>query len=290
MTTKRVTIITGASSGMGLALVKKRLNEGDIVIATVRSKNRQIELEKIFKNLNSSIKENLIIKRLELLNFDSIDIFCSDIIHTFPKVDVIVCNAGAYIPTYEITKDGFEAHMQTHFLSNLYLILKLMPVLVNSLDPTIIQVCPNATGKVKVESYTDLFKKVTVDPEHYDSVTAFFESNLAQLLLTKYLQQCFPVKSFAVDPGSINTDLYLSRNKFITKIKNFAANFSFNYNRPEKAIRTTNYLLTTKRNLVNGGFYSDKKAIETPNYLNDQKFVFETVDFFAKHLGLVQKD
>ena len=93
---KKTILITGSSSGIGRASVIKFQKEGWNVIATMRSPEKEEELNKL---------ENVLLTKLDVLDLESIDNSLATGIEKFGKIDVILNNAGyALMGTFESAK------------------------------------------------------------------------------------------------------------------------------------------------------------------------------------------
>lgn len=86
MDTKKVWLVTGASKGLGLVLVKTLLNQGYSVAATSRS------LANLSEAVGSS--KRFLPIQMDLMNEESVEDGISKAIETFGQLDVIVNNAG----------------------------------------------------------------------------------------------------------------------------------------------------------------------------------------------------
>ena len=78
-------LITGSSTGIGRASVLKFQKEGWNVIATMRSPEKESELNQL---------ENVLVSRLDVLELDSIDTSIKKGIEKFGQIDVVLNNAG----------------------------------------------------------------------------------------------------------------------------------------------------------------------------------------------------
>lgn len=88
--------ITGASSGIGRATAKLFQNKGWNVIATMRSPEKEEELNKL---------DNVLVTKLDVLELDTIEQAVSLGIETFGKIDVVLNNAGyGLMGTFESAK------------------------------------------------------------------------------------------------------------------------------------------------------------------------------------------
>lgn len=86
MSSKKVWLVTGASKGLGLALVKKLIKEGYKVAATSRdAKGLQAEV---------GSNTNFLALEMNLVNNDAVANGIKKIVDTFGTIDVVVNNAG----------------------------------------------------------------------------------------------------------------------------------------------------------------------------------------------------
>ncbi|SJN52634.1 short-chain dehydrogenase/reductase SDR [Sphingobacterium faecium PCAi_F2.5] len=124
MNTKKVWLVTGASKGLGLSLVKKLLKEGFRVIATSRNKHTLIQELGDVSDLFLPIEVNL------SDNEDVKNSIATSIAH-FGKLDVIVNNAGfGQIGTLEeLTDEEARSSFDINVFGSLNIIRNAMPYL-----------------------------------------------------------------------------------------------------------------------------------------------------------------
>ena len=84
-----VTIVTGGSSGIGLATVKSLLDEGARVATCARDVNR---LEQALED--SSYKDEILIKGCDVRDRQQVESFISEVVKRFGQIDGLVNNAG----------------------------------------------------------------------------------------------------------------------------------------------------------------------------------------------------
>ena len=84
-----VAIVTGGSSGIGLATVKSLLDEGARVATCARDVNR---LERALTD--SSHKNNILVKGCDVREQQQVESFVSEVIERFGQIDGLVNNAG----------------------------------------------------------------------------------------------------------------------------------------------------------------------------------------------------
>lgn len=114
-------IITGASSGLGLATAKALAETGKWhVIMACRD---FLKAERAAKSAGMS-KENYTIMHLDLASLDSVRQFVDNFRESGRPLDVLVCNAAVYQPTARqpsFTAEGFELGVGTNHLGHFLL-------------------------------------------------------------------------------------------------------------------------------------------------------------------------
>ncbi|RSM10378.1 hypothetical protein CDV31_007254 [Fusarium ambrosium] len=121
MSSPRVWHISGANTGLGLELALKAIDEGDRVIAAVRSPHK--------------VPDSLKRPEVKVLQFDlgwsqeQIDAYAKEAFEAFCKVDVLVNNAGyAYMGAIEESEDSaVKAQFDTNVFAMLRIIRASLP-------------------------------------------------------------------------------------------------------------------------------------------------------------------
>lgn len=114
-------IVTGASSGLGLATAKALAETGKWhVIMACRD---FLKAERAAKSAGIA-KENYTIMHLDLASLDSVRQFVDNFRRLERPLDVLVCNAAVYLPTAKeptFTAEGFELSVGTNHLGHFLL-------------------------------------------------------------------------------------------------------------------------------------------------------------------------
>ncbi|CAM8995316.1 unnamed protein product [Rhodiola kirilowii] len=114
-------IVTGASSGLGLAAAKSLAETGKWhVIMACRD---FLKTERAAKSAGMA-KENYTIMHLDLASLDSVRQFVDNFRQSGRALDVLVCNAAVYFPTAKepnFTAQGFELSVGTNHLGHFLL-------------------------------------------------------------------------------------------------------------------------------------------------------------------------
>lgn len=124
MSEKKVWLVTGASKGLGLSLVKKLLWDGFSVAATSRKVE---ELKEAVGNDN----ENFLPLAVDLVSEQSVGNAVDEIINRFGRLDVVVNNAGygQVGALEELTDTDVRANFDVNVFGSLNVIRKVMPQL-----------------------------------------------------------------------------------------------------------------------------------------------------------------
>jgi NAD(P)-dependent dehydrogenase (short-subunit alcohol dehydrogenase family) len=112
MSSTRTAIVTGASQGIGAALVEALLNAGHNVVATSRSVNQSL-----------AASSNLVLVAGDIGKRDTAARVVTAAIENFGSIDLVVTNAGIFStkPFTEFTTDDFNALVSTNLLGFLYI-------------------------------------------------------------------------------------------------------------------------------------------------------------------------
>jgi len=131
--TRKVVVVTGASSGLGLSCMKALLNnyEGYYVIAAVRDTEKMASVAET----EGFSTDDYAVMKLELASFQSVKDFVQDLKNVLPRgrgLDRLVCNAAVYLPTDpkpRFTDDGYELSLGINHLGHFLLLQLLLPKL-----------------------------------------------------------------------------------------------------------------------------------------------------------------
>jgi len=116
MKTQKVLFITGASSGFGLEIAKTALENGDKVIATVRSKPEDLAV-----SLNNH--PNLLITVMDVSNEEQVQYAVASGLLAFGKIDVLINNAGFGIIT--AIEEATDAEVKQQYETNVFGLLNV---------------------------------------------------------------------------------------------------------------------------------------------------------------------
>lgn len=152
---------------------------------------------------------------LDLASFSSI----ADAANTFKskekRLDLLINNAGIMAVPYSLTSDGYEIQFGTNHLGHALLTKLLLPVMLETAkepgaDVRIINV--SSLGLWLAPSGGINWDQNLLEKQY--TLRRYGQSKLANVLFTRELAARYPqIKSVALHPGVIITDLYATLNK-----------------------------------------------------------------------------
>lgn len=203
-TTIKTIIITGANTGIGLATAETFVKEGHHVILACRNHEKAQATQQYLQSFGTGQVDHI---TLDLNSLEQINATANEIISKYPKIDVLVNNAGMMTPKLEATEDGFEKQIGVNFLGPFLWTLKLLPLVQKSEQGRIINLASmmHVLGNIKPEIFkADQIKK-------YNGVLSYANSKLANLLFSNILAQQLQgtnVTSNALHPGGVDSEIY----------------------------------------------------------------------------------
>ena len=219
-------IITGASAGMGLEAARQllALNASTLILAvrnTTKGESCKTSLlaDPAVKKHNK--KPTVKVMKLDMDDYSSIQSFAKAIKAEVPIVDHLLLNAGIGILKFERSVSGHERTMQVNYLSNVLLLLELLPHLEASAVKTGSPSRVSWVGSRTHMSSTLAEKGKAVKPEetvigHMDDPKYFFpfqKYNDTKLLCVMFLYELAPrldkskVVFNMMCPGMVDTSM-----------------------------------------------------------------------------------
>ena len=199
----KVYIVTGTTSGIGLATVKQLAKQSATVICASRNVAlaNKISAEIIQETSNKNIHNVY----LELGSLDSVKDFVTVFNKKFSRLDGLVNNAGVMNTPKQKTTDGFELQFGVNFLGHFLLTELLLPKLKKAKKSRIV----NTSSYLHEMSSIDL-TDLNYETRKYSGWDAYNQSKLAQVLYSRYqagILKSSNVTSVSIHPGWVQTAL-----------------------------------------------------------------------------------
>ena len=260
----KTVLVTGATNGIGketalalaemgaqVILVGRNAEMCARITAQINQQPGQARAEYLVADLSSQAQ----IRRLAAQFKDQ-----------YPRLDVLVNNAGAYNLKREMTADGIEITFALNHLNYFLLTNLLLDVIQASTPARIVNVSSAAhlTGKL---DFDDL-----QNPRHYSSWTAYRNSKLANVYFTYELARRLEgsqVTANVLHPGFVASNFGKNGSGLLRPIFNIIQLFAIS---PKQGAQTSIYLASSPEVVgVTGKYFVEKKAVRSSTASYDQE-------------------
>ena len=199
---KKICVVTGATSGLGLETAKLMAENGFFVVLACRNEEKA-------KSLCSEINKSYDIKKscciaLDLSSFSSIENFAESFAKSFSHLDVLINNAGIICDRHHKTEQGFEMTMGVNYLGLYHLTELLLPVISKTPNARIVNV--SSIVGINCNMQDEILDFHNID----HGLHAYTASKLAVILYTSDLSQRMKDKGITVNamhPGVFGSNI-----------------------------------------------------------------------------------
>lgn len=138
MKSKRTVLVTGCSSGIGLATCHVLSRNNFMTYGTVRNLSKAKKIQDLINMENLSLK----ILRLDVNDNQSIKLAVKKILTETGRIDVLINNAGygMFGPVEEITTQEVKKQFETNFFGTIRLIKAIVPIMRKQGNGTIVNI------------------------------------------------------------------------------------------------------------------------------------------------------
>lgn len=256
-------LVTGANSGIGKATAIGLAKKGANIVMVCRNQTRgEAALEEIRV---SSGNENISLMLADLASFSSLRSFAEDFSARYDSLDVLVNNAGLYVPTRQASEDGHELTFAVNHLGTFLITMLLMPQLQAAESSRVVVVASTAhqAGRNTVGS---------VERGFYQGFFAYADAKLANIMFTYELaRRCegTNVTANCLHPGVVRTGFGQDDpGVFNIMVKLTKAFFSS----PERGARASLYLASSPAaEGVTGKYFVGEKACRSSRASRSQE-------------------
>jgi NAD(P)-dependent dehydrogenase (short-subunit alcohol dehydrogenase family) len=203
----RVALVTGANTGIGLQTAQELGQRGATVVLACRSLEKASTAAA--RILATAPGAGIATLRLDLASLDSVRAAAGEFHDRYPRLDLLINNAGLMIPPYRRTVDGFESQFGINHLGHFALTGLLLDRLIAPPAARIVTVSSHAHRRGRI-NFADLQSE-----GGYRPFPAYAQSKLANLMFTYELQRRLAEAgaetiAVAAHPGNAYTDLVRS--------------------------------------------------------------------------------
>jgi NAD(P)-dependent dehydrogenase (short-subunit alcohol dehydrogenase family) len=252
-------LVTGASAGIGKALAIGLAQRGAQVILVARDPARgKAALDDAHIAAPTA---NLDLLLADLSSQTAVRKLAADMQAKYPKLDVLINNAGIYKATRTLTAEGLETMFATNHLAPFLLTNLLLPQLQASGAGRVLTIAAPSNSKLDFDNLQGEKK--------FSALDAFGATKMANLLFTFEAARRFAENSVsvnAVHPGLVKSNIMQEAPAPIRWVTNLMSAS------PEKAVQPILRLaLDAEFANQTGQFYKDAKPIKADPYAYDTK-------------------
>jgi NAD(P)-dependent dehydrogenase (short-subunit alcohol dehydrogenase family) len=200
----RIAVVTGANSGIGLEAARYLAARGALVVLAGRDTGRtKTAAEQIAAQVSGAQVDTV---SLDLASLESVRRAANEIRARYPRLDLLINNAGVMMTPYMRTEDGFELQFGTNHLGHFAFTGLVLPSLLEVPGSRVVTVSSNGHKMGRIH-FDDLQSE-----RRYRRVSAYSQSKLANLLFTYELQRRLAAAgaqtiATAAHPGTSDTAL-----------------------------------------------------------------------------------
>lgn len=193
-------LITGATDGIGLETAGQLSRMGhELVLHRRNAEKSSLAKQAVLKITPAAVVHTA---HADLADLAAVRRMADDLASRLPKLDVLINNAGVYMNSRSLSKDGFEMTIAVNHLAHFLLTTLLIPLLKNADAPRVATVSSVAHMSGRID-----FGNLNSE-RHFDSYYAYSNSKLANALFAAELARREPwLMSNSLHPGVIDTKL-----------------------------------------------------------------------------------
>ena len=259
----QVCVVTGANAGIGLEITKSLAQKGAEVVMVCRKISRgKSALTEIRKKIPTSLLTLLV---ADLSIQDEIRHVADEISTKYPKIKLLVNNAGTTQRKRLITAEGFEKTFAVNHLAP-FLLTNLLLDQIKQAAPSRIITLSSAAHRHGTIDFSNLHGE-----KRYSVCDAYSRSKLANILFTKELARRLNgsnVIANCLHPGVVYTGIW-QFNAFMRFMSPMIGRFMLS---PEKGAQTALWAATNpEAGKFNGAYFDKSKPVSTSPRAEDPR-------------------
>lgn len=261
---KRVCLITGATDGVGKVTAIELAKRGFTVVLAARSAEKAARLKQEIAASTGNTRTESIIADLACLR--QVRALVDDFRARRDTLDVLINNAGVFLPERTETEDGFETTFQVNYLSHFLLTGLLLDTLKKSTQGRIVNLSSSVYSVGKFEPDNLQSEK------RFSVLGTYAASKLFMLMFTKELAlklSSTRVTANAVHPGIVRTPMMLKAPGAFRVMSYLSLPFSIS---PARGAQTS-VLLATSPDVagISGEYFTSSARTATKSAFDTEK-------------------
>ena len=253
-----ICLITGATGGVGKVTALELAKKGFTIVVAARNANKAEALRKEIETSTGNTSCEYIVADLGSLG--QVRQVAERFRRRYSSLDVLINNAGVFLPTRTETEDGYETMFQVNYLSPFLLTNLLLEELQNSEQGRIINLSSSvyAIGRFDPDNLQS--------EKHFSALGTYAATKLFVLMFTEELARrlmATSVTANAVHPGIVRTRMMLQAPGALRLVSYLSLPFSIS---PVTGARTSVYLASSPEvKGISGQYFAKSKTAPVTN-------------------------
>jgi retinol dehydrogenase 12 len=255
-----ICLITGATEGVGKVTALELAKKGFTIVIAARNADKAVALQKEIETLAWNTNCDYIVA--DLRSLEQVRQLAATFRLRYSTLDVLINNAGVFLPTRTETEDGYETMFQVNYLSPFLLTNLLLEELQRSEQGRII----NLSSSVYAIGKFDPDNLQSVGERHFSVLGTYAATKLFVLMFTEELARRLTgttVTANAVHPGIVRTRMMLQAPGALRLVSYLSLPFSIS---PFEGARTSVYLASSPEvKGISGQYFANSKRAAVKN-------------------------
>ncbi len=275
----KVCLVTGATSGIGKATATALAAQGATVVLGCRNREKGEAVKQEIARATGNSSLDLMVA--DLASLESTKKGAADFLARYPKLHVLVNQAGLYLNKRVLTQDGLETMFAVNHLSYFLLTNLLLPALKAGAPSRVVNGSGGIEGIAKL-NFDDLQGE-----KKFSSFGALAQSKLGNFLFTYELARRMEgtgVTATVMNPNGVKTDLGKGQGGFFGFMMRMARPFMAT---PEKGAETLVWLASSPEvEGMTGVYYVNRKPAKSSERSHDRDLAARMWKVSAQLTGL----
>ncbi len=255
-------VVTGANSGIGKESAVELARRGARVLMLCRSPERgEAARQEIVQRSGHDAVELVL---CDLASLKSVRLAAAKVCEKVERVDVLLNNAGIYLPRRQNSEEGHEATFAINHLGHFELTARLRPALGRGSRVVNVSSAAHKAGRVELDRIDD--------PPRYKAMRAYCNAKLCNILFTQGLHRRLAsegITANSLHPGAIGSGFAQDEKGAFNALMKVGKPFLLT---PAKGARTSVYLCCAPElEGQSGGYYPRSRPARASRQAHDSE-------------------